>query len=288
MAGRPCPLCATASPAQFLEREGFEVLACTGCGLRYLDPQPTAEQLDALYGQSYFTHTHPGEPGYDRYIEEFEGIRRTFDDRLKMLPAPTPSASRLLDVGAAVGLFVECARAAGWQADGVEPNSWAAGYARDVLHQPVQTATLEAADIPQESCDVVTLWEVIEHLPEPRGTLSAIRRVLKPGGLLALTTPDAGSTVARVLGRRWLGWSKIPEHLFFFDRSTLRRLLEEAGFHVESMRYVSPVVSRRYLLDRIGKLTGLTFHRRFPDAWLERSIKVNPFWDLMVLARRSQ
>jgi hypothetical protein len=92
--------------------------------------------------------------------------------------------------------------------------------------------------------------------------------------------------VARVLGRRWLGWTKIPEHLFFFDRATVGRLLRETGFIIESMRYVDLVVSRRYLLDRIGKITGVPFHRRLPERWLERPVKVNPGYDLMVLARR--
>lgn len=262
------------------------MLACAGCGLRYLDPQPTAQQLEALYGPDYFGHQSPGEPGYPRYVEELEGLRRTFDDRLVRLPAPSPSASRLLDVGAALGVFVERARAAGWQAVGLEPSAWASGYARDVLHQPVRTGTLPDAGFPEGSCDVVTLWEVLEHLPEPRETLAAIRRVLVPGGLLALSTPDAGSAVARLLGRRWLGWTKIPEHLFkFFDRATLRRLLVETGFRIESMRYVSLVVSRRYLLNRIGRITGLPMPLRLPEAWLERPVRVNPLYDLMVLAR---
>ncbi|HET9253307.1 MAG TPA: class I SAM-dependent methyltransferase, partial [Candidatus Eisenbacteria bacterium] len=143
------------------------------------------------------------------------------------------------------------------------------------------------AGIPDGTYDVVTLWEVLEHLPDPRGTLSAVRRTLKPQGLLALSTPDAGSAVARILGRRWPGWSKIPEHLFFFDRSTTRRILVEAGFHILSMRYVSLVVSWRYLLDRVGRVTGMPFHRHLPEAWLERSVKVNPLYDLMVLARRN-
>ncbi len=286
MAGRVCPLCARSSASFFLQYAGYQVFACGSCGLRFVDPQPSTDQMAALYGPSYFAHARPGEPGYDRYVEEFDGIRRTFDDRLRRLPRPSPSGSRLLDVGAALGLFVERARAQGWQADGLEPSPWAAQYARDVLSQPVQTGTLEASRVPDGSYDVVTLWEVLEHLPDPRATLLEVHRALRPGGLLALSTPDAGSAVARVLGRRWLGWTKIPEHLFFFDRPTLRRLLDQAGFEIQSMRYVSLVVSRRYLLDRVARIVGIHLHRGLPGAWLERSIEVNPFYDLMVLARR--
>jgi SAM-dependent methyltransferase len=265
-------------------RDGFAVLACEACGLRFLHPQPTAVQLRDLYGEAYFARARPGAPGYDRYLEEIEHIRRTFDERLRLLPAPAGS-SRLLDVGAAIGLFVERARQAGWAAEGIEPSEWAARYAREILHQPVRTATLEQAGIPPGSQDVVTLWEVIEHLVDPAATLRTVAQLLRPGGVLALSTPDAGSAVARVLGRRWPGWSKIPEHLFFFDRATLRLLLEAGGFRIETMRYVSLVVSRGYLLDRIGSLAGLRLRRLLPAAWRERAVKVNPFYDLMVVAR---
>jgi SAM-dependent methyltransferase len=282
--GCTCPLCASAALSPFLELHGFAVLSCTACGLRFLHPQPGVEQLEELYGEGYFARARPGEPGYDRYLEEMDHTRRMFENRLGFLPTPTP-ASRLLDVGAAIGLFVERAQAIGWDAQGVEPSAWAARYAREILHQPVKTATLEQAEFAPGSLDVVTMWEVIEHLPDPRATLRHIAAVLKPGGLLALSTPDAGSRVARLMGRRWPGWKKIPEHLFFFDRSTLRRLLEECGFRVETMRYVSLVVSRGYLLDRFRDITGIGWHRRLPRAWLDRAVKVNPFYDLMILAR---
>ncbi|NOT09021.1 MAG: class I SAM-dependent methyltransferase [Gemmatimonadales bacterium] len=259
-------------------------MACSACGLRYLDPQPAPDELETLYGEAYFARSRPGEPGYDRYLEEIDNIRRTFDDRLRFLPSQA-AGSCLLDVGAAIGLFVERARRAGWNAEGVEPSQWAARYAHEVLGQPVRPTTLEAAQIAPQSVDVVTLWEVIEHLPDPRATLAAIRRVLRPGGLLVLSTPDAGSLVARALGKRWPGWGKIPEHLFFFDRRTLGTLLTEQGFVVKTMRYVSLVVSRGYLLDRVCGIAGIRPHARLSRAWLDRPVKVNPFYDLLIAAR---
>lgn len=284
MVCRPCPLCNAANPRRFLERNGFSVVACGSCGLRFLSPQPSAEQLEELYGEAYFARARPGEPGYDRYLEEMDHIRRTFDDRLIFLPKPD-GAARLVDVGAAIGLFVERARQMGWDAEGIEPSVWAARYATEVLNQPVRPVTLEQANLPAAGADVVTMWEVIEHLPDPRATLAAVARVLRPGGMLALSTPDAGSRVARAMGRSWPGWKKIPEHLFFFDRATLKQLLEESGFHVETMRYVSLVVSRGYLLDRMADLTGLRIHRKLPAKWLEKAITVNPLYDLMITAR---
>lgn len=284
MCTRPCPCCHGDAIEPFASHAGFSIVACRECGLRYLDPQPTVNELEELYSESYFTHEGTGLPGYDRYLEELDNHRRTFDDRLPLLPAHAQE-SRILDVGAAVGAFVERARFAGWQAEGVEPSTWAAAYARDILRQPVATGTLEGAEYPAATFDVVTLWEVIEHLPEPLSTLREIHRVLKPGGFLALSTPDARSPVSQLLGRRWPGWRKVPEHLFFFDRRTLRKLLGDAGFEVAKERYVSLTVSRGYLLDRVREIAGWRGSRRSTSDWLSRSVRVNPGYDLFVLAR---
>lgn len=280
-----CRLCHDLHTTTRLTAGRFAILRCTACGLGFLDPQPTAQELRDLYQEEYFAGTKPGMPGYDRYLVEIENHRMTFIDRIRLLPPPG-EGGRLLDVGASIGVFVEQARLAGWAAEGVEPSDWAAGYARDVLHQPVQAGTLESREFPSGAFSMVTMWEVIEHLPDPRAVLADIHRVLRPGGILALSTPDAGSSVARLLGRRWPGWRKIPEHLFYFDRPTLDRLLRGAGFEPLRWRHVSLTVSQQYLWDRVAQVVPLPPRRWLPEGWMTRPIRVNPGYDLMVTARR--
>lgn len=261
-------------------------MSCRACSLRFLHPQPTPEELERLYGSTYFSNQAPGSPGYDRYVEEIEHHRLTFADRLQLLPAPGREAS-LLDIGASIGIFVEQARRVGWEAEGVEPSAWAAEYARKTLGQPVRTGRLEDQGLPPGRHDVITMWEVIEHLPDPALVLDEIHRLLKPGGILALSTPDAGSLVTRLLGHRWPGWKKVPEHLFFFDRRTLRTLLRRTGFDPFFWRTVPLTVSRRYLYDRLAQVVPLPAPRWLPESWMQRPIRVNPGYDLMVMARRS-
>jgi 2-polyprenyl-3-methyl-5-hydroxy-6-metoxy-1,4-benzoquinol methylase len=194
---------------------------------------------------------------------------------------------RLLDVGAATGFFVEQARAVGWDAIGLEPSEWAAEFARRELGMEVFTGTLESMHFADQAFDVVTLWEVIEHLPDPMVTLQEIRRILRPGGQLVLSTPDSGSPVARASGRRWLGWRKVPEHLFFFDRSNLDRLLTRAGFVPVRHRYASLTVSAGFALERAFSLLGLPSSWRAPRWVARRSIRINPGYDLLVVATRT-
>jgi 2-polyprenyl-3-methyl-5-hydroxy-6-metoxy-1,4-benzoquinol methylase len=282
-----CIGCGARGYTRFIERAGYEIVRCDSCGLRFLHPQPSAAEVQAYYDKEYFGSGNSANRGYDAYLTEAENHRATFRNRLRLLPRPSPDA-RLLDVGAATGFFVEQARIAGWNAEGVEPSEWAATYASKQLGQPVLHGTLEDAHFSPDTFDIVTLWEVIEHLPDPRAFLMEVARVLRPGGFLALSTPDAGSMVARVFRKRWLGWSKVPEHLFFFDRANLERILVDTGFVVQSCRYVSITVTAEFAARRLGTLLGLPALARLPSRLARRALAVNPLYDLMIIARRRQ
>jgi ubiquinone/menaquinone biosynthesis C-methylase UbiE len=282
-----CHLCGNTHLAPLRSAGDFRIVRCVECGLRFLEPQPSPEQLARLYTETYFNSEASVSKGYESYVLEASNWRATFKDRLKHLRRPHEGA-RLLDVGAAAGFFVEQAREAGWAAEGLEPSTWAARYAREELRMPVAEGLLGSAAMPDSAFDAVTFWEVIEHVPDPKAFLTEVARVLKPGGIVAFSTPDAGSVVARILGRRWLGWQKVPEHLFYFDLPTLRRLLLQCGFEVTETRYVSLTVSWSFALERL--IASLGFRRTdFLPSWLgRRPLRVNCYYDLMVLAKLSR
>lgn len=222
------------------------IVQCVRCGLLFQNPQPVPEDLLSVYGQV----------ADERYDHEREGRIHTFRRSLAELEAHA-SSGRLLDVGSHLGFFVEVARGRGWDAEGIEPSQWAAETAQ---HRglPVRCASLDATESAGEY-DAVTLWDVIEHLTDPLGSLRRVHELLTPGGVLALSTMDVDAAVARLLGRRWPWYMQM--HLYYFSRRTLKLLVERSGFEVLEIRHHQRIVRVAYLVSRLerrlGRLHGL-------------------------------
>jgi 2-polyprenyl-3-methyl-5-hydroxy-6-metoxy-1,4-benzoquinol methylase len=249
------------------------VVRCRQCGLVYLHPRLTADAVEAAYEEVADT----------RYLEEREGRVHTFaralDElesvRSRLLDPPRPASlsaapaetlgspagtngavhpgplglgrGRLLDVGCHIGVFLELAAARGWVAEGVEPSRWATDVARDRGLQ-VTCGTLRGSAFPAGAFDVVTMWDVIEHFPDPGAEVREVHRLLRPGGLVGITTMNVESLVARVLGPRW-PWL-MQMHLYYFSVRTLSALLERCGFRVVGVSPHRRIVRLSYVLSR--------------------------------------
>ena len=155
--------------------------------------------------------------------------RRTFDARADLITR-LRRPGRALDVGCGSGAFLCSMLSRGWHVEGVEQSEQAATHAARVSGVHVAAATLEHFDGPPGAFDVVHLADVLEHFGDPHCALRIVHQLLCDDGLLVLTTPDVGSLSARVLGRYWPNYR--PEHLFYPDRQTIRRLLGSEGFVV--------------------------------------------------------
>jgi SAM-dependent methyltransferase len=121
------------------------------------------------------------------------------------------------------------AKTAGWDAVGVETSDFAAQYARERTGCPVHTGTLQEARLESESFDVITLMDVIEHVAEPSPLIDEIYRVLRPGGVIFLVTPNFGSLFVRIYGSKAYGIGP-EEHVVYFQPGTIERLLQKSGF----------------------------------------------------------
>lgn len=202
---------------------------CENCDLIYQCPRPSIEEMDIHYPPEYEPY-HSYDKKKTSWLME-KAVARGMDNRANALTSRR-SKGLLLDVGCAAGDFLHhMEKKYGWQVRGVEISNYAAEEARRKYGLNVVTGTLEQAKFPENSFDAVTLWDVLEHLHDPSRTLQEIYRILRPGGLIALRVPNAGSLDAKIFGPYWSGLDS-PRHLYVFDQITVSRLLEQNGFEV--------------------------------------------------------
>jgi 2-polyprenyl-3-methyl-5-hydroxy-6-metoxy-1,4-benzoquinol methylase len=219
------------------------IVECASCGLVYANPRH--ERQDIL--DSYVAVEDP------LYLQEREGRVLTFERHLRPVSKLKPPPGCLLDVGAYTGVFVEIAGRHGWDAWGLEPSRWALDEARGQGLQMVE-GTLETASFEPSSFDVITMWDVIEHVTDPFADISRAFDLLKPGGLLVLHTMDIDCLFARLMGSRW-PWL-MEMHIYYFSRRTLSAMLEKAGFTVVSTKAQGRYLRLGYFATRLGGLLG--------------------------------
>jgi 2-polyprenyl-3-methyl-5-hydroxy-6-metoxy-1,4-benzoquinol methylase len=208
-----------------------DFLLCCSCGHQQLAEMP---EVASAYEDA----------ASEDYEAEEEGQRATARAELERIEHHAPGRGRLVDIGAWVGFLAAEAADRGWDVVGVEPSRWAADRARSR-----GVTILEESELPSGAFAAVTMGDVIEHLPDPGAMLDRVAELLAPGGVLWMATPDAGSRVAQMLGRRW--WSVIPTHVHLFTRRSMRELLTRHGFEVLAMGTSPKTFSVAYYLERL-------------------------------------
>lgn len=236
-----CPMCGADAGRTLVEggdllhpgAESFRLVSCQRCSHIYQNPRPTPAAIGRYYPDDYmpFLRAIEDEPRWWRRLERSYGRRM----RCSAVHRAAGQPGRILDVGCATGIFLDGMRRLGWEAVGVEPSASASEYARTRFGLDVITGRLEDTDFAPASFDAITLWDVLEHVHEPRQTLADLSRLLRPGGLLVLSLPNPDSLEARLFGPHWLGWD-LPRHLNLFRPRLLRSILARFGMPVERIR----------------------------------------------------
>jgi SAM-dependent methyltransferase len=231
-----CPVCQSQTFRPRSSPGGMAIEACNGCGLLVQNPQPSDDRLAAIYGSDYFI----GSSENDRLGSQFDLVKRaTASLQLDEIAAYLRKHGRaatglsLLEVGCGHGNMLLEARNQGYDVHGLEYSADAAHVANRKLGAGVvRVGAIGAETFPERSFDVCILADVIEHVRDPAEFIRNIKRTLKVSGVVFIATPSTDSWSARLLGRHWMEYK--PEHLFYFDRSTITRLLSHAGFdHIE-------------------------------------------------------
>jgi SAM-dependent methyltransferase len=236
-----------------------QFVRCRSCASIYqalpLDPV----RLQALYGESY--HEIRGHSKNPAIEAAKRATTRRYLRMLQRYPDDTGKPRRLLEVGCSAGAGLAAAVECGWEAEGVEISAPAADTAR---HRPgvraVYCGRVQDLPLPAARYDAVVLFDVIEHIDPPQPTLAALHRLLVPGGVLLMVTPDAGSFSARMMGAAWV--HLFIEHVILFSRRALRQALESAGFSVECAGFAW----KRVNLDMLVRHATIHSHIMFGGA----------------------
>lgn len=222
-----CPVCLHSDATRFaFARNGTRIYSCRACGLEFQYPQPTDRRLAEIYSSEYFLGSKDQQSLANQKSLKRATASLYLNHLAPFLRQPHP---RLLEIGCGHGEFLLEAQRRGYRVEGIEYSRHAATEANSRLGQDlVRVGSPEADVLPPAAYDVIGAFDVIEHLRNPSRSLAYMHAALKPGGLIAIVTPSLDSWSRRLLGRYWMEYK--TEHLTYFSRKSLARLLTNTGF----------------------------------------------------------
>ena len=273
-----CPLCGARDEDPVFHKDGFAIVRCRRCNLAYVNPRLPVATLAQLYSDQVISPT-----AY--YVRTEQTDEQSFATRIALIER-WRKPGRLLDLGCGPGTFSTVARAHGWTTLGLDINATSVTRCRE-RGLDVITGTFPHPELAGRRFDAVAMNDFLEHMPEPVVALKAVRALLDPGGVVFISTPDIGSLVARVTGERW-SHIKPNEHLVYFDRRTLRRLLEETGFRVVHVQSIGRLRNLAVAIEKIaayGELPSRLARAMVPGWLAERvNLPINPGDEMAVIA----
>jgi SAM-dependent methyltransferase len=231
----PCHACLSTDDATFLEANGYRIARCRNCGLWFVNPQPTTEELKQFYAT------------YDEGVV-WRGSEEHFNRGVRKAILRVKRPGMVLDVGCGSGNFLRSMKEAGFAPFGIEPSGTGSEYGRETHGVDIYHGMIEdyLAANRGRRFDVITLLNVLEHLTDPAGTLRQLRQVLAPDGIIVIVVPDARfhdliGRLRRLVGvsdpysfndKGFLAAFRVPEHLCAFQPRTITSLLQHCEFRV--------------------------------------------------------
>jgi SAM-dependent methyltransferase len=266
-----CLVCGGERTLRLYTLSRFDIHRCAACDQVFLFPLPTEAQIAELFARLYRDGQGSVPELQDYYASCFDAsptspVVRTSRAWLQAI-ARHAAGGRLLDIGCGTGIFCHTARGFGWRPLGIDEAGQAVEFARREYNVEVQLGNFESLDLEPDAFDLVTMWDVIEHSRAPRRLVADAIRCLRPGGLLAVSTPNQRNIMEVVAGplyhvtggrlRGPLEKFYLMEHFLYFTAATLRRLLTDAGLDILELRLESTDLTRLTLhpLVRLGLQT---------------------------------
>lgn len=242
----------------FLHKNGYNIYSCPSCGIGKTDLQePYQTFIKRLYDKEYFTGGK-SRNAYTNYAADKPFIVKNFQKFLKAIKKQKPQGT-LLDVGCAMGFFVELAQQHGYDAYGIDPSSFAATEAKKLVgSNRITTGTLDTVDFKKQRFDIITLLDVFEHVEDPVKILKQVHTLLKPEGIIVIATGNTSSIWANIAKKHWTFYIP-PQHLFFFNRSNISTLLQKHHFQPIHMGKIGKWLSVEYVLHLAETAAQLPF-----------------------------
>jgi SAM-dependent methyltransferase len=280
-----CPVCGADEAGRPLEKtvHGMQIrfVHCAKCRTLYANPRVTVDSLRTIYDSEEFFEGREDNINYYSFLSGEEYLRRTARGRIERFRAYA-RGTRLLEVASAAGFFLAEAKAAGFDATGVEFSAPMAQYASERWGVPVISGSIEETELESESYDVIASWGVMTIIRDPRALIAKFHAALEPGGVWAFNTYDNQSLWGRAFGSRW--YILVPNTSQIHNDATLRRLIDEGGFELVARRRDRPYASVERLLfvllshlpsgavrnsffERVHFLNKLVVPMRAPDAF---------------------
>ena len=224
-----CMLCGDKERKLLVKNEPWYIYGCASCGLGFLDPRPSKEDIAKLYDKEYCEDqfVEGGGVGSPEFMKRLslETHRVRFFRGLKR-------KGKILDIGCGYGYFLAACRTIyGYDVHGLDVSEWAAHYAAERLGLSVTVGEIETVKLPPNSYDIITMWLFLEHTRDPREAILKAMDLLKKDGILVIDVPNYDGTDARKDWGNWVGWQP-PYHFYHFTPHTLKRLLKLCGLCV--------------------------------------------------------
>lgn len=245
-----CLICNSDKIRETYVIEETTIYKCTECGTGWWDF--SSFDLSTFYEEHYFDNDAVSD-GYSNYASLHESQLINARKRLKRMNHYVSNPKKILDIGCGLGYFLEATKKYGYDSAGFEMSHWAANNVREHLHIPVYENDMSS--IP-ENYDIITAWDVIEHVPDSHAFFNACTKLLNPEGIIVITTGDFSSLTAKLSGKRWHLFN-LPEHLYFFTKNSIEILAEQNNLKILKISYPNLYYPLSYIRERLTKKLGI-------------------------------
>lgn len=239
-----CPVCRRGRSETFCRKSGKEYRQCSNCTHVFLTTPPESEDITKYYSDRTSHHSSTTKQQWDYSEAKFDNFYMPLLKRIERLS----NGKQILDVGCSNGAFLKAAERRGWSAEGLELETSSYQVAlQNGLH--VRNEDLVSCAFPDQAFDIVTMWQLIEHLSAPREFITEIKRILRPGGLLVISTPNVQSIAWKLLREQW-GAVEPEVHLHLFTVKSLKYLIQDVGFETKAIETldIKPSTLKKALL----------------------------------------